>query len=219
MVTSDGGRISSNASTLRSSAYWHSARDSAAPLPRCIVNIAPLILVARSLSRMPRAVPVSQCGTRRCSGNSAARLTGPLTSGLSVLARRRRARRDAAGWGCAAARRADRSGRCRTRWPAPARGRRVRGCATAAPRHLGCRRLRRNCPTAFDRSLTSARIASRLATMSRDSASKAIARSSWSITSGWSRRPGRCEPHRDRCATNGHRSQIGEVTRAQRVRA
>ena len=53
--------------------------------------------------------------------------------------------------------------------------------ATAQLQLLGtvaCRRSRRNWPTAFDRSLTSARIASRLATMSRDNESKAMARSS-----------------------------------------
>ena len=64
LVTSDGGRISSKASALRSSPYWQSARLSVAPAPRCIVNIAPEIFVARSLSRMPSAVAVSQWGTR-----------------------------------------------------------------------------------------------------------------------------------------------------------
>ena len=34
------------------------------------MNIEPLIFVARSLSRMPSAAPVSQCGTRWYSGNS-----------------------------------------------------------------------------------------------------------------------------------------------------
>ena len=36
-----------------------SARANEAPAPRCIVNIAPEILTARSLSRMPSAVPIS----------------------------------------------------------------------------------------------------------------------------------------------------------------
>ena len=53
VVTSDGGRTSSKASALRSRASWHSARPSVAPRPRVIANIAPLILIARSLSRMP----------------------------------------------------------------------------------------------------------------------------------------------------------------------
>ena len=38
-----------------------------------MVNIAPLILTARSLSRMPRAVAVSQCGTRWYSSNESGR--------------------------------------------------------------------------------------------------------------------------------------------------
>ena len=85
VVTSDGGRISSKASALRSRASWHSARPIVAPSPRVIVNIDPLILIARSLSRMPRAAPVSQCGTRWCSGNSPGRPIGPWTTGLSAV--------------------------------------------------------------------------------------------------------------------------------------
>ena len=54
-----------------------------APAPRCIVNIDPAILVARSLSRMPSAVAVSQCGTRWWSANESGR-NGPLTTGLSA---------------------------------------------------------------------------------------------------------------------------------------
>ena len=45
VVTSDGGRISSKASALRSRASWHSARPIVAPRPRVIVNIEPLIFV------------------------------------------------------------------------------------------------------------------------------------------------------------------------------
>ena len=63
-VTSDGGRISSKASALRSRASWQSARPSVAPAPRVITNIEPLTLIARSMSRIPSAAPVSQCGTR-----------------------------------------------------------------------------------------------------------------------------------------------------------
>ena len=84
--TSEGGRISSKASALRSRASWQSARASVAPRPRCIVNIDPAIFVARSLSRMPSAAPVSQCGTRWCSGNASGR-NGPLTTGLSCVGR------------------------------------------------------------------------------------------------------------------------------------
>ena len=65
--TSVGGRISSNASALRSSASWHSARHRVAPAPRSIVNIEPEIFTARSLSRIPSCSPISQCGTRWCS--------------------------------------------------------------------------------------------------------------------------------------------------------
>ena len=68
VVTSVGGRISSNASALRSSASWHRARERVAPSPRGMVNMAPLILAARSLSRIPSAVAASQCGTRWWSG-------------------------------------------------------------------------------------------------------------------------------------------------------
>ena len=64
VVTSDGGRISSKASELRSRASWHSPRLIVAPSPRSIVNIEPEIFTPRSLSMMPRAVPMSQCGTR-----------------------------------------------------------------------------------------------------------------------------------------------------------
>ena len=78
-----GGRISSKASALRSSANWHSARAMVAPAPRCIVHIDWAILVARSLSRIPSAVAVSQCGTRWCSANDSGR-NGPLTTGLSA---------------------------------------------------------------------------------------------------------------------------------------
>ena len=42
------------------------ARRSRAPQPRYIVNIEPAILAARSPSRMPSSVPMSQCGTRWC---------------------------------------------------------------------------------------------------------------------------------------------------------
>ena len=66
--TSDGGRISSKASALRSSASWQRARARVAPGPRTMVNIEPLIFVARSGSRMPSSAPMSQCGTRWCSG-------------------------------------------------------------------------------------------------------------------------------------------------------
>ena len=64
LVTSEGGRISSKASALRSSASWQRARANVAPWRRNIVNSAPLIFTARSLSRMPSAAPTSQCGTR-----------------------------------------------------------------------------------------------------------------------------------------------------------
>ena len=64
VVTSDGGRISSKASALRSRASWHKPRLTVAPSPRSIVNIEPEIFTARSPSMMPRAVPISQCGTR-----------------------------------------------------------------------------------------------------------------------------------------------------------
>ncbi len=67
VLTRLGGRISSKASALRSSASWHSARESVAPCLRSMTNIAPVILVARSVSRIPSAAPVSQCGTRWCS--------------------------------------------------------------------------------------------------------------------------------------------------------
>ena len=40
------------------------ARSSRAPQPRYMLNIEPETLVARSPSRMPRAVPISQWGTR-----------------------------------------------------------------------------------------------------------------------------------------------------------
>ena len=63
VVTSDGGRTSSKASALRSRASWHRARPSVAPRPRVMANIDPLILIARSLSRIPSSVPISQCGT------------------------------------------------------------------------------------------------------------------------------------------------------------
>jgi hypothetical protein len=62
--TSDGGRTSSKTSAMRSSPYWVSARARVAPPLRCMLNIAPEIFTARSLSRMPSAVPTSQWGRR-----------------------------------------------------------------------------------------------------------------------------------------------------------
>ena len=50
------------------------------------MNIAPLILVARSLSRMPSAVAASQCGTRWCSGNSAGKADRPGDHGVVGVA-------------------------------------------------------------------------------------------------------------------------------------
>ena len=94
----------------------------------------------------------------------------------------------------------------------------------AAELQLLRRRPRRRCvaarPTCFESSLTSARMASRLATMSRDRASNAIARSSWSSTSALTA-AGQCRARtrRGRCATDEHRSQTGEVNRAQRLKA
>ena len=65
--TSVGGRISSYTSALRSRLSCTRARSRRAPQPRYMVNIEPEILVARSLSRMPSSVPISQWGTRWCS--------------------------------------------------------------------------------------------------------------------------------------------------------
>ena len=166
VVTSDGGRISSNASALRSRASWQSARASVAPRPRCMVNIAPLILIARSLSRIPSAAPVSQCGTRWWSANSSGSPTGPVTTGLSAR-RRRRGRRRRAGWGSSAAARAARRRRRRGRRRALARRRRAAGSRPAAARPARRRPSRRSWPTCVDSSLTLARSSSRSAVSRR----------------------------------------------------
>ena len=148
------------------------------------MNIAPLILAARSLSRMPSAAPISQCGTRWCS----AYVVGQVDRAL-----------DDRVVGVAGA-----VGRVGVRQVGDAQqqvaqlvcddvelvGQHPLVLAERAAARLQllgagdvavAAQLRR---PAFDSSLTSARMASRLATMSRDSASKAIARSSWSSTSG-----------------------------------
>ena len=187
VVTSDGGRTSSKPSALRSRASWHSARPSVAPRPRVMANIDPLILIARSLSRMPRAVAASQWGTRWCSANSLGRLIGPRTTGLSAsdvpsgasgwtrLGRARRmSRRSAATASCSSA---------ILRSVSPSE--RLSACSASA---ASTSPARRSWPTSLDSSLTLARFSSRAAASSRTRVSRATASSSWSSNAGSPRR-------------------------------
>ena len=187
VVTSDGGRISSKASALRSRASWHRARPIVAPRPRVIVNIAPLTLIARSLSRMPRAAPVSQCGTWRWAAKASGRPTGPCTTGLSASD----APSGASGWGRlgmpnSSPRRSSAIASCSVsswRWRSPSARLSAPSASAAATSPS-----RRSWPTRFDISLIRALVSSRSAVTTRDRASSSAAARSWSSSSGRPRR-------------------------------
>ena len=120
VVTSDGGRISSKASALRSRASWHSARTSVAPGPRSMrEHRARRSSRARSRSRMPSCgadlpvrhalvLAVARRGRSRRPARPGCRLAGAVgrvgaracsgcaAAGRAARRRRRRPRRRAA---------------------------------------------------------------------------------------------------------------------------
>ena len=189
VVTSDGGRISSKASALRSRANWHSARPSvgagtaghhehrAADLDR------PLDVEDPERRRpSPSAGPVG--GRRTTSG----RRCGPLTTGLSASD----APSGTSGWMTfgitSSSPRSAADDARRARRPAAARPRRAGGSRPAAASASATLPSRRSAPTCLDSSLTRARVSSRCAVRSRSRASSSAASSSWSSSAGSPRR-------------------------------
>ncbi len=158
-----------------------------APAPRCIVNIAPLILTARSLSRMPKAVAVSQWGTRWWSGNDAGILMGPVivgfswspapstASGCGVFGMRSKmSRSDSVSWSNSATSACSASPSERL-WAIKA------SAASFSPERLSA-------PTCFESSFTLARVVSRSVVISRNLASRVSASCSCTRSSGLCRR-------------------------------
>ena len=117
--------------------------------------------MARSLSRMPSAVAVSQCGTRWCSGHVVGQTDRTRHDRVVVVV---------GAVGCVGMRQVGdaeqqlaqrRSTARRARRRAPARRRRAHGSRPAAPRLPSTSPSRRSWPTSLEIVLTRARMASR----------------------------------------------------------